>query len=53
MAKVDIFSGFFGAGKTTLIKKLIAEGYDTKNIVLMAMIQKTSYSSRTSLVKSE
>ena len=35
MAKVDIFSGFLGAGKTTLIKKLIAEGYDTKNIVLI------------------
>ena len=25
MTKVDIFSGFLGAGKTTLIKKLIAE----------------------------
>ena len=25
MAKVDIFSGFLGAGKTTLIKKLIEE----------------------------
>ena len=35
MAKVDIFSGFLGAGKTTLIKKLISEGYDTKNIVLI------------------
>ena len=35
MAKVDIFSGFLGAGKTTLIKKLIAEGYETKNIVLI------------------
>ena len=35
MTKVDIFSGFLGAGKTTLIKKLIAEGYDTKNIVLI------------------
>ena len=35
MAKVDIFSGFLGAGKTTLIKKLISEGYDTKDIVLI------------------
>ncbi len=35
MAKVDIFSGFLGAGKTTLIKKLIAEGYENKNIVLI------------------
>ena len=35
MTKVDIFSGFLGAGKTSLIKKLISEGYDTKNIVLI------------------
>ena len=35
LTKVDIFSGFLGAGKTTLIKKLISEGYDTKNIVLI------------------
>ena len=27
MTKVDIFSGFLGAGKTTLIKKLINEAY--------------------------
>ena len=27
MTEVDIFSGFLGAGKTTLIKKLIADGY--------------------------
>ena len=26
MTKIDIFSGFLGAGKTTLIKKLIEEG---------------------------
>ena len=25
MTKIDIFSGFLGAGKTTLIKKLLAE----------------------------
>ena len=35
MTKVDIFSGFLGAGKTTLIKKLIEEGYDEKNIVII------------------
>ena len=35
MTKVDIFSGFLGAGKTTLIKKLIAEGYENKDIVLI------------------
>lgn len=35
MAKVDIFSGFLGAGKTTLIKKLIAEAYEEKDIVLI------------------
>ena len=28
MVKIDIFSGFLGAGKTTLIKKLIKEAYD-------------------------
>lgn len=35
MAKVDIFSGFLGAGKTTLIRKLIAEAYDDEKIVLI------------------
>ena len=35
MAKVDIFSGFLGAGKTTLIKKLIAEAYGGEKIVLI------------------
>lgn len=35
MAKVDIFSGFLGAGKTTLIKKLIAEAYEEEKIVLI------------------
>ena len=33
--KVDIFSGFLGAGKTTLIKKLIADGYNGQKIVLI------------------
>ena len=27
MTKITIFSGFLGAGKTTLIEKLIADGY--------------------------
>ena len=35
MTRVDIFSGFLGAGKTTLIKKLIAEAYEEKDIVLI------------------
>ena len=35
MTKVDIFSGFLGAGKTTLIKKLIAEAYAGQKIVLI------------------
>ncbi|MBR6096711.1 MAG: GTP-binding protein [Oscillospiraceae bacterium] len=33
--KVDIFSGFLGAGKTTLIKKLIAEAYQGQQLVLI------------------
>ena len=35
MTKIDIFSGFLGAGKTTLIKKLIKEGYENEKIVLI------------------
>ena len=35
MTKIDIFSGFLGAGKTTLIKKLISEGYKGQKIVLI------------------
>ena len=35
MAKVDIFSGFLGAGKTTLIKKLIEEAYKGEQVVLI------------------
>ena len=35
MTKIDIFSGFLGAGKTTLIKKLIAEAYQGEKIVLI------------------
>lgn len=35
MSKIDIISGFLGAGKTTLIKKLIAEAYQNEKIVLI------------------
>ena len=35
MTKVDIFSGFLGAGKTTLIKKLISEAYKGEKLVLI------------------
>lgn len=35
MIKVDIFSGFLGAGKTTLIKKMIKEAYSGEKIVLI------------------
>ncbi len=35
MTKIDIFSGFLGAGKTTLIKKLIKEAYKGEQIVLI------------------
>ena len=35
MTKIDIFSGFLGAGKTTLIKKLIREAYCDERLVLI------------------
>ena len=35
MTKIDIFSGFLGAGKTTLIKKLISEAYKGEQLVLI------------------
>ena len=35
ITKVDIFSGFLGAGKTTLIKKLIKEAYKGEMIVVI------------------
>ncbi len=35
MTKVDIYSGFLGAGKTTLIKKLIAEAFKGEKLVLI------------------
>ena len=33
--KIDIYSGFLGAGKTTLIKKMIQEAYQGENLVLI------------------
>lgn len=35
MTKIDIISGFLGAGKTTLIKKLIAESFSGQKVVLI------------------
>ena len=35
MTKIDIVSGFLGAGKTTLIKKLLAEAYPGEKLVLI------------------
>ncbi len=35
MIKIDIFSGFLGAGKTTLIKKLIKEAYKDEKLILI------------------
>ena len=35
MTRIDIFSGFLGAGKTTLIKKLIKEAYSGEKLVLI------------------
>ena len=35
MTKIDIISGFLGAGKTTLIKKLLREGFQNEKLVLI------------------
>ena len=35
MVKIDIISGFLGAGKTTLIKKLLKEGFQNEQVVLI------------------
>ena len=35
MTKIDVFSGFLGAGKTTLIKKLLREALDGSRTVLI------------------
>ena len=33
--KIDIYSGFLGAGKTTLIKKMISEAYSGEKLMLI------------------
>ena len=35
MTKIDVFSGFLGAGKTTLIKKLLKDAYAVQKVVLI------------------
>ena len=35
MIQITVFSGFLGAGKTTLIKKLLADGYKGEKVVLI------------------
>ena len=35
MTKIDIISGFLGAGKTTLIKKLLSDGLDSQKVMLI------------------
>ena len=35
MTKIDIISGFLGAGKTTLIKKLLKEAFQNEQVVLI------------------
>ena len=35
MTKIDVYSGFLGAGKTTLIKKMISEAYKGQKLVLI------------------
>ena len=37
MTKIDIFSGFLGSGKTTLIKKLVADHFRAKRSSLSKM----------------
>lgn len=37
VAKIDIISGFLGAGKTTLIKKLLSEAFKDEKVVLLKM----------------
>ena len=38
MTKIDIYSGFLGAGKTTLIKKMIQQAYQGQKLVLIEKI---------------
>ena len=35
MSKINVISGFLGAGKTTLIKKLLSEAYQNEQVVLI------------------
>ena len=39
MAKIDIISGFLGAGKTTLIKKLVADAFQGEKLVIIENIK--------------
>ena len=42
MTKIDVFSGFLGAGKTTLIKKLLKDAYAGQKVVLIENLNVTS-----------
>ena len=46
MTKIDIYSGFLGAGKTTLIKKMITESYKGEKLVLIESICSAIVSTR-------
>ena len=35
MTKIDIYSGFLGAGKTTLIRKMVTEAYKGQKLVII------------------
>ena len=40
MTKIDIISGFLGAGKTTLIKKLLKDAVDaSKTVLIISLIE--------------
>ena len=41
MTKIDIISGFLGAGKTTLIKKLLSKWFGVNRIKYQKKIQKS------------
>ena len=43
MTKIDVVSGFLGAGKTTLIKKLLKEALDGSKTVLIESIRGVGY----------
>ena len=46
MAKIDIVSGFLGAGKTTLIKKLLSEAYQGEKLVLIDLCENNAKSEK-------